>query len=134
MAKRVMDAATAAKRKAQQALDALRDPAVDTWRKLLEQFNAQSCPTCGYPMRNLEEKKFATDLVRKILDRTGMGPSATLFVPQSEGDFDLRALTGAERDEIVALLGQLREVKARVRRRQFTHDESGLTGGQDVLH
>lgn len=120
-----------AKYKAEQAMALLRMPAIEALHEVLElqlsitrQYAENTCPTCGYPKGETEElqaiAKVISVIIRQaqtILDRTGLPPRAVLEVKQSDGDFDLKALTDGERSRMMALLGELRAVKEEARQR-----------------
>lgn len=115
--------------KAQMALAALRNPAIEilfnaltALHEIIEQWRSNTCPHCMYPIGNTEEKeaiiKAAANAAKSaalVLDRTGLGPKATVeVVTQSDGTIDLRQLTLEERAELAALLAQVRDFKSRV--------------------
>lgn len=134
-----------AKFKAEMAMAMLRMPAIEALHEVLElqltitrQFQENTCPTCGYPKGDTDElqaiAKVISVIVRQaqtILDRTGIAPRAILEVKQSDGDFDLKALTDDERSRMMALLGELRAVKEEVRRRIHGVDDAPQT---DSIH
>lgn len=117
--------------KAQVALAALRSPAIDVafnsliaLDRLIEQFQANECPTCGFPNSDLDTKEQlikacigASKSAAAILDRTGLGPRATLEVKQSDGDLNLSLFTIEERAQLEALIHQFKHLKEAVRQR-----------------
>lgn len=133
-------ATPAAKMKAEMAMALLRVPAIEllykvmeTESKTIDQFLEDTCAVCGYPKGDVEEKEAliksclsATKAAQTVLDRTGMGPSATLTVKQSDGDFDLRVLTPDEKARMIALFAQFRALKEEVRRRILIGSTSAL--------
>jgi hypothetical protein len=117
--------------KAREMLALLRAPAIELAYTLLEQCEQNECPECHYPRGTVEEKRFASSLIRMIWDRTELGPRATLEIKQTDGDLDLRALLEEEKQELAAVLTQLREIKARVRRRLHMAAFDIRPGGHD---
>jgi len=120
-----------AKAAAEKALALLRVPAVEALYKAMEslvqtidQFDEDTCATCGYPRGDAEEKEALIRACRSlsqtcsmVLDRTGLGPRSTLEIKQSDGDFDIKALTDHEREQMMQLLGMLRALKQSVKDR-----------------
>jgi hypothetical protein len=127
--------------KAQLALAALRQPAIDiafnsliTLDTMMEQLQAVTCAACGFPEGDLKEKEQlikaaigAAKACALILDRTGLGPKATLEVKQSDGDMNLQLFTLEERAELSALMAQFRDLKERVRVRLMASAGQGRT-------
>ncbi len=128
--------------RAQQQLALLRIPAIEvmfnaleTLNRVIDQFNEDTCVTCGYPKtRNDGVKEIeyvvkacvgAARTVSAILDRTGIGPTTTLEVKQSDGNFDLRHLTPSEKFRLVELLAQIRALKKEVRDRVLASSPMG---------
>lgn len=119
------------KAKAEQQLALLRMPAIEALYKVMEslnrtidQFDEDTCATCGYPRGDAEEKEALIKACRSlaqtcglVLDRVGLGPRATLEVKQSDGNLDLNAFTEQERYEMMGLLAQLRALKQSVKNR-----------------
>ena len=117
--------------KAQQAAALLRMPVLEsmhevheTMMEVIRQFAANQCPTCGYPKGDVEEiqavAKVASVCInqaRMILDRTGIPPKAVLEVKQVDGDLDLRQLTAGEKQRMISLLAEMRDLKEDIRRR-----------------
>lgn len=117
--------------KAKVALAALRLPAIEVafnammaLHILIEQWQSSTCSACGLPMGTLEEKEQlikaavgAAKTCMAILDRTELGPKATLEVKQSDGDLNLEQFTLDEQAELHALMAQFTDLKERVRRR-----------------
>lgn len=124
-------ASPAAKLKSEMALALLRFPAIEvlqnvleTLNKIIEQFMDDTCMACGYPKGDAEEKealikacRSAAQTCSAILDRTGLGPRATLEVKQSDGDLPLNSLTTDERERMMFLLAQMKELKGEIRQR-----------------
>lgn len=120
-----------AKLKAEMALALLRMPAVEALHEALEtqltiirQYNAVTCPTCGLPLGDEDEKNSvirACAVILKnaqvIMDRAGLPPRALVEIKQSDGDLDLRALTPDEQARMMSLLAELRSIKDDVRKR-----------------
>lgn len=123
----------------------LRMPAIEglyyvleTCRDALEQWASNRCPTCGYPSGDLDTlhamSKQAAVLAKTcqvVLDRTELGPRATLEVKQVDGDLDLKLLTDQERERMMVALTEFERVKGDVRRRlmgtQSPMDPDGKT-------
>lgn len=117
-----------AKAAAEKALALLRHPAIEALYKVMEslektidQFDDDTCATCGYPRGDAEEKEALIKACRSlaqtcsmVLDRTGLGPRSSLEVKTSDGTLDFKMLTEQERGEMMGLLAQLREFKQRV--------------------
>lgn len=96
-----------------------RLPAVEALFSILEQFESNMCPTCGFPKGDTEEKRMIVRACQTILDRAGMGPHAVLEIArQLDGDINLDALTDEERGSLLAHLAEIKEIKAAVRARQ----------------
>jgi len=120
-----------AKIKAEQAMALLRMPAVetlyrvlDTFNKVIEQFQDDTCAACGFPKGDAEEKVALVKACRSaamtcsaVLDRTGIGPRSTVEVKQSDGDLDLALLTNDEKQDLIQALAQVKAVKARIKAR-----------------
>lgn len=106
-----------AKAKAEQMLALLRMPAIEALHDILDQYESNTCATCGFPTGEFKEKKLVLATCRAILDRTGLGPRSTLEVKQSDGDLDMGVLNEAERGEMLSLLAQFKALKERVRLR-----------------
>lgn len=117
-----------AKIKAENMLALLRMPAIEVLHKALasleaviDAFNGDTCATCGRPTgetKNLVKAcSNAARVASTVLDRTGVGPRATIEIKQTDGDLDPKLLLPAERQELVALLAQVKAVKQRVRDR-----------------
>lgn len=125
-------ASPAAKAESDIALSLLRHPAIEALFKVLnfqesiiDGFEGDTCAACGRPTGDLEEQdsaiRAAHSLARTcqtILDRTGMGPSATLTVNQSDGTINLAAWTTEERGVLRMLLASLKDLKQQVKQRQ----------------
>lgn len=135
----------AAKLKAEQSMALLRMPAIETLylalmslNKVMEQFQDDTCAACGYPKGDLHEKEALIKACRssamtasQILDRTGLGPSSSLEIKQSDGDLNLAAWTEAERAKLVeytAGFKLLKEaVKTRLARATVLHETPSQT-------
>lgn len=130
-----------AKIKAEHYIALLRVPAIESLHlsleslnQLVEQFISDPCAACGFPKGSLEEKEalvktclVSAKTVATILDRTGIGPRATLEVMQGDGDLDLRMLSAEHRAKMIGLLAQLRELKAEIRQQQLAAVNAPLT-------
>lgn len=107
-----------AKIKAEQALAQARLPACEALFDIIEKWDRARCPTCGFPSGDTDVQKVIIRAAQVILDRTGLGPRATLeLAKQSDGDLDLDLLTDAEMAELDALLGQVRTLKTQIKMR-----------------
>ena len=120
-----------AKIKAENSMALLRMPAVEALHKVLEVLNQtldqlidNVCLTCGYPRGETDEKEALVRACRTlaqtssaILDRTGLGPRATLEIKQSDGDLDLTTMLPEERQELMMHLVAIKQLKARMRER-----------------
>lgn len=124
-----------AKIKAEHYMALLRFPAIEVLQNALESLNSimdrhrePTCAACGYPDKgDIDEQESvikacvgAARTCAMILDRTGLGPTSTLEVKQSEGTLDLRLLTPEEKARMIGVLTELRELKADVFRRLNT--------------
>jgi hypothetical protein len=108
---------TVAKQEAERLLAGARIPAVRYLLEQMEQARQDPCPTCGYPRLSVKERKRCDTLATKILDRTGMGPKATLQLERPADDtqdLDLDALTADELTEFDELMAGLESLKSRV--------------------
>lgn len=109
----------AAKIKAEQLMAQCRLPAIEALFSILEQFESNMCPSCGYPKGDTDEKRMIVRTCQTILDRAGMGPHSVLEIArQTDGDINLELLTSEERGELLAHLAQIKEIKQNVRTRQ----------------
>lgn len=120
-----------AKIKAEQALAAMRFPAIEALQQIvqtltdqIEQLNSDVCTACGFPKGDIDDKEAITRACTSaaktcamILDRTGLGPRATLEVKQSDGDLDLNLLTESERSRMMEVLTTFESIKEEVRTR-----------------
>jgi hypothetical protein len=117
-------ATPAAKIKAETMLAQARLPAIEALFEILDQFHATTCAMCGFPKGDADEKRMIIQTCKTVLDRTGMGPHATLeLAKQSDGDLNLELLSPDERLHLLDLLAQVKAIKRTVRERQ-----SGLVG------
>jgi hypothetical protein len=105
--------------KAEQMLAIARIPAIEALYKILDQFDQNTCTTCGFPVGTAEEKRMIIQACRTILDRTGMGPHSTFtLTPQTDGPLNLEILTPEERGELLGHLAQIKAIKDTIRKRQ----------------
>lgn len=120
--------------KAERVLAAARIPAIAFLLDSVEQYMAEECQECGFPKGSLKERKFMLSMVTKILDRTGLGPRATLDIRALQGDTDLDVenLTDDEGAALAGLLQGLRELKARVAARRAAEGDA-LAPRADVV-
>lgn len=103
-----------AKHEAERLLATGRIHAVRWMLTEIEQAMKDPCPECGYPRNSAKDKKRLDALATKILDRTGLGPKATLTIEaqQKADDLDLSTLLAEELvmfDELMQALDKLRE-------------------------
>lgn len=111
-------ASPAAKIKAEQMLAQARLPACEALFEIIDQWHETMCATCGYPSGDVDTQKVILRAAQLILDRTGMGPRSTVeMVPQKDGDLDLELMTDEEMAQLDLLLGQVKDLKDRVRLR-----------------
>lgn len=102
-------------KKAERALAVARMPAIEWIRDALDQATEETCNECGFPRHGLKERKRIDMLAFKLLDRTGLGPKATLDInPRSETVFDVSVLTVEEAFELDQLLEVMEAFKTRV--------------------
>lgn len=124
--------APASKIKAEQLMAQARMPAIEALYTILDQFSNSTCPTCGFPTGDTDEKRMIVRTCQTILDRCGMGPHATLEIArQTDGDIDLNALMPEERGQLLALLAQIKEIKTAVKQRQQQALSNPSTGLAD---
>lgn len=106
--------------KAERALAVARMPAIKVLLDIVDQWEEETCSTCGYPRHDADHRRVYLSAAKMILDRTGMGPRATLDVNAKKVD-DSDALvphmTVSEKVELRGLLDQVNAIKARVRER-----------------
>lgn len=100
-----------AKIKAEASLAMGRMPAIETLVEMVEQYHETTCAACGFPDHNLKEKKFVASIARIILDRTGLHPRVGVDVNTGEMEVDPKLYTMEEKQELVALLAQVRAIK-----------------------
>lgn len=97
-----------------------RMPAVELLLDAIDQFNSETCDQCGFPKGSLKERKHMITIAKTVLDRTGLGPRATLDVNArrvDDADSLVELMTDQEREELTSLVVQLGALKARVRAR-----------------
>jgi hypothetical protein len=105
----------------------LRLPAIESLHKVLARFNeVDTCTSCGYPKWDHRSLHLLTKVATAILDRTGIGPTSTLEVTQTDGIFDFRFLKQSERTELLGLLARVRDIKALVRERMLQQPDVRL--------
>jgi len=126
----------AAKIKAEQMMAQCRLPAIENLFSILEQFAGNTCATCGFPIGDADEKRMIIRACQTVLDRAGMGPHSILEIArQTDGDINMDALLDQEKGELLALLAQIREIKARAKARQTTtvsNPEAVLPGNNTI--
>jgi hypothetical protein len=105
----------AAKIKAEQMLAQARLPACEALFDIIDMWERTTCAACGFPSGDVGMLKTIIRAAQVILDRSGMGPRATVeMVHQTDGDLDLEMLTEPEMEELDGLLTQVKELKARI--------------------
>jgi hypothetical protein len=111
----------AAIRKAEMALALARMPAIEHLYEMLEQYAKDTCPVCNYPKRDSEQARVEIRLCQTILDRTGLGPKASLDVnhKHSEDGLNVDHLLPDERERVLVLVTELKQIKSRVRARMM---------------
>jgi hypothetical protein len=124
--------------KAKEAMALLRLPAIESLHhslsvltKILEQYEMGTCLACGFPSGDVDEiqavAKACSVIVRQaqtVLDRTEIGPKATLEITRPETDLDLDQLTEAERARLATLYAEFKGLKEDVRQRLFGQSSS----------
>lgn len=124
-------AAPATLLKAQVQLAALRNPAIDilfnsiiALDQTMEKLQSVQCAACGFPELDTKSTEAlikaaaaAGKTCSMILDRTGLGPRATLEIKQSDGDLDWDHLLVSEQEELLALMTQWEDLKRRIHER-----------------
>jgi hypothetical protein len=106
--------------KSERALAIARMPAIEAVLDLLEQYNAHRCDACGFPLHDVENRRTMLTAAKMVLDRTGLGPKATLQVngPQADDtDALIEVMTPEQREEVAGLVTRLDAIKAEVRAR-----------------
>jgi len=106
-----------AKIKAENSLALGRMPAIETLLEMIEQYHEATCATCGFPNHELKEKKFVASVARLILDRTGLHPRVGIETSTGDMEVDPKLYTAEEKQELVALLAQVRAIKECAKRR-----------------
>lgn len=109
----------AAKIKSEQMLAQARLPACEALFTILEDWQRDTCPSCGFPAANsVDNQKVIIRAAQVILDRSGLGPRATIeTVTQTDGDLNLDLLTDNEMGLLDYHLAQIKELKETVRAR-----------------
>jgi len=122
--------------KAERLLAVARIPAIENVLDFLDQYQERTCPTCGYPQHDTEEKRTMLAASKLVLDRTGLGPKATLQVNANKADDTdqlIEHMTEAERVEVAGLVQRLDEIKAAVRLRVAQASASTLITAHGVI-
>lgn len=95
-----------------------RMPAIEALYTIIDQFNSNTCDTCGYPSGEAAVVRATIRACEVVLDRTGMpARSQVEVVSQSDGDLSLAMMNDDEKAELSMLISQLNSLKARVRER-----------------
>lgn len=103
--------------KAEKLLAVARLPSIEALLIILDQFNQTAqCHECGFPNHSVDEKRMVERVARTVLDRTGLGPKATLEVktPEAAGALDVSAMNAGELAELDTLLASMEALKKRV--------------------
>jgi hypothetical protein len=106
--------------KAERLLAVARIPAIEGLLDELDQYDEETCDTCGYPRHTLKERKYITGIRFRLLDRLGMGPRTTVDLVArrlEDQPLDVTVLTDEEFEELGGLLAQLEQFKRRIRAR-----------------
>ncbi len=106
--------------KAERLLAVARMPAIEWIMTALDQASADTCDGCGFPKGTLKELKRIDILSFRLLDRTGFGPSSKVDLNVGSRDTSdglVENMIDSERAELRQLLGQINDLKARVRAR-----------------
>lgn len=106
--------------KAERLLAVARMPAVELLLDQIDQFNEKQCTECGYPRGSLKERKHMIMIAKAVLDRTGLGPRATIDINArrtDDADALVEQMSEDEREELTRLVQQLNDLKGRVRAR-----------------
>lgn len=106
--------------KAERLLAIARMPAIEYLMHTVEQAHMDTCHECGFPRGEVEYRRTVIATAKLILDRTGLGPRATLQLTATKADDTdqlVEQMTEAERAEVLALLARVEEIKAAVRLR-----------------
>lgn len=115
--------------KAERLLAVARMPALEWMLDALDQAQENICDACGYPrLESLKYLKRIDSIARILMDRTGMGPRATIdLVAKRLEDqvLDVSALTDEEFEELGRLLAEMDRFKRRVRERQGLAPDGG---------
>ncbi len=116
-----------AKLKAENAMALLRMPAIEimhkvlsSYEKTIDQFNADTCATCGNPTGDLEERQHLIKTCRSAA-------TAAAQVLEADGDLDPKLFTVDERQRLVAALAVVKTIKGEIRARL-----SAIAFGQPV--
>lgn len=106
----------AAKIKAEQMLAQSRLPACEALYEIIDNWQRDTCPTCLHPSGDIDKQKVIIRAAQVILDRSGLGPRATIEVAkQTDGDLDLDLMTDEEMTRLDFLLTELKTFKESVR-------------------
>lgn len=114
--------------KAERMLAVLRVPAIENLQIMIDQYQEPTCPACGFPKHDIESMRTQLAAIKLLLDRTGLGPKATLQINATKTDDTdqlIEHMTPEERIEVSGLVQRLDEVKAAVRLR-LTRTAAGV--------
>lgn len=115
--------------KGERLLATARKPAVSALLEILEQWEEHTCAECGYPRGDTDEKRMIVATAKLVLDRTGMGPRATLDIntpKKDDSDALIEVMTDEERDTLMRLIDQVSQLKSTVRLRLKQAEEVPL--------
>lgn len=111
-------ASPAARIKAEQMLAIARLPACEALYTIIDRWSADVCGTCGFPSGDNDETRTIIRACQVILDRSGIGPRATLeLAPQADGDVPYDLMTVDEQQHFAYLVAEFQALKATIRAR-----------------
>lgn len=98
--------------------------AIQTAMMLIERYTSNMCLHCGLPKIDVEESEVLVKncltiakMAESVLDRTDLGPKATLEVKQDDGVIDIGLCTDDEKRELMEHLVAVQAIKEGIRRR-----------------
>lgn len=106
--------------KAERLLAVARMPAIQVLLDELDQYQEETCETCGYPHHTLKARKHISVIAFKLLDRTGFGPRSTIDLTArklEDAPRDVAQLTEEEFQELSGMLAEEDRFWARVQAR-----------------
>lgn len=127
----------AAKIKSEQMLAQARLPACEALFEIIDTWSREVCAVCNHPSADIDQMKVIIRAAQVILDRSGLGPRATVEITkQTDGDLDFDLLTDGEMAEMDRLLGEIKELKARIRLRldHIVNPEAATEAAKGIIH